>query len=216
MENFSINTKKTATLAIFEEPSVKAKSDELFETYKVDIESKIQEILDFLELTPSDEHFFENVTTLFKTNFYRRILKSAVELACSDAKQYNLLENVLHYLSYEMLAPAILTEPMIGAVIATLYNLSDTEGTKKINYSFMVFKLNHKYRSSNVLSFKKDISEEKNSCPECGCSCVCDESCGGDVNKCTSKIALTKKCNHHCSCYIAPFAEKHSDLFKNL
>ena len=46
MENFCITTKKTATLAIFEEPSVKAKSDEIFETYKEDIESKIQDILD--------------------------------------------------------------------------------------------------------------------------------------------------------------------------
>ena len=45
MENFSITTKETATLAIFEEAQVKAKSDELFKIYKDDIESKIQEII---------------------------------------------------------------------------------------------------------------------------------------------------------------------------
>ena len=173
MEIFCKPSKETATLAIFEEPSVKAKSDELFKTYKDDIEGKIKEIVDFLGLTPSND-FFENVTSLFKTNFYRQILKSAVELACSDAKKYNLLENVLHYLSYEMLAPAIRTEPMIRAVMSALYNLSDTDEYTKLKYSSMVFKFNRKYHTSNVLSFKKDISEKNNKCAECGCSCVCD------------------------------------------
>lgn len=216
MGNFHITTSRVATLAIFEEPSIKAKSDELFETYKEDIESKIQEILDFVGLTPSDELFFENVTTLFKTNFYRRILTIAVELACSDAKKYDLLENVLHLLSYETLAPAIRTDPMIEAIKPVIYNIPCETWAQNVSLANSVFRLNQKYHTSKVLSFKKDVSEKENKCGECGCSCVCDGSCGGDVNKCTSKIALTRNCNHHCNCYVGPFAKKHADLFKNL
>lgn len=216
MENFSITTTKTATLAIFEEPSVKAKSTELFKTYKDDIESKIKEILDFLEFTPSDENFFENVTSLFKENFYRKILTTSVELACSNAKKYNLLENILSLLSVEMFEHAIRTEPMIKAIKTAISSIPYETVFEKINHGSLIYKLEKKYQSLEVLSFKKDISIIEKKCPECGCSCVCDESCGGDVNRCTSKIALTKKCNHHCNCYVGPFAKKHANFFKNL
>lgn len=212
MENFCITTKKTATLAIFEEPLVKTKSDELFETYKDDIESKIQEIIDFLGLTPSDD-FFENVTSLFKTNFYRRTLTTAVEIACSTRKKYDILENVLSLLTVQMLAHAIRTEPMIEAFETALSSIPYKTALEKARYGSLIYRLEQKYQNSNILSFKKDISEKNNSCPECGCYCVCDGSCGGDVRKCTSKIALTKKCTHHCDCWIKPFVEKHKDEF---
>lgn len=213
MENFVIGI-KTATLAIFDEPSVKEKSDKLFETYKEDIESKIKEILDFLNLMPSNELSYENITALFKTNFHMRILNTAVAIACSNRKQYNLLENVLSLLSdKKMISQAIRTEPMLEAVIDALYNIPRETALETAKYGSLIFRLNRKYRESNILSLKKDITEQRKYCGECGCSCVCDESCGGDTNKCTSKTAVQKKCTHHCDCWIKPFVEKHKDEF---
>lgn len=215
MENFVICV-ENATLTIFKDPSVKEKSDQLFKANNEYLKNKIQEILSFIGLKFSDEISFEAILTIFKENFHKQVLISAIKMSCSDGEKYNLLENVLYFLSDRMLIYTAHTKPMIDAIQTVLYTLPEKTTLQHVRYSSLIFKLHRTYQESNILSFKKNISEKENRCGECDCSCVCDGSCGGDVNKCTSKIALTKKCNHHCSCYIAPFAEKHSDLFKNL
>jgi len=50
------------------------------------------------------------------------------------------------------------------------------------------------------LAMEKQL-EFRNYCGECGCHCECDGKCEGDYEKCTSEIALKKKCTHHCLCY---------------
>ena len=47
-----------------------------------------------------------------------------------------------------------------------------------------------------------DDGKQKNFCGGCNCSCTCDRGCNGDVEKCTSKKALEKKCSHCCECYM--------------
>ena len=39
-----------------------------------------------------------------------------------------------------------------------------------------------------------------NHCGESGCKCECDRSCGGDIEKCTSEVAVAKQCTHDCWC----------------
>lgn len=143
--NFVIEIKQTATLAIFDEPCVKEKADHLFNTYKEDIENRIQEILYFLKMEPCKELAHDNIAYYFKIYYYKSILYMAVENAVSIERKYNILENVLALLSVSSLAYAIRREPMIYAFSKAISSIPVKNALEKALHGSKIFLLEKEF-----------------------------------------------------------------------
>ena len=123
MEKILVSIKQDVPLTIFEVPSIKEKSELLFENNKQIIDSRIDQIMKFLEI--SDEQFYKNTVFYFKHYFYKSILNETVKVMFSSNGNYDVISTIISFLSDENLENAIMGEIMINAAekVVTLNNL---------------------------------------------------------------------------------------------
>ena len=113
MEKILVSIKQDVPLTIFEVPSIKEKSEHLFENNKQIIDSRIDQIMKFLEI--SDEQFYKNTVFYFKHYFYKSILNETVKVMFSSNGNYDAISTIISFLSDENLGNAIMGEVMVNA-----------------------------------------------------------------------------------------------------
>lgn len=209
MKNTLVRIKKDVPLTIFDEPSVSERVNQLFDGQQETIRQRVDEILAFLKVEPAEQLSHDNISFLFKAYFYKSIITDAVEMAFTEKGKYDVKDNIMSLLSETKLKDAIMGRPMIDAFKKAIQSIPPTSALSACLHGSKMFLLEQKFLNINPFrtSKVKVESEQNNFCGDCDCSCTCDGSCNGDTQKCTSKEAINKKCNHHCGCYLGPLSE---------
>ena len=187
-----VRFKKKLDLNILDNQTFQKRVNSLFDTT---IEKKIfhryNEILIFLQLESRKELLFDNIFELFKSYFFVSLIEEAIEISLTQKGKHDILKNIIDLLSVKKIENAIIGRPMIDAFSEALYQISRNTGLSTSIIDTTIESLVDKFIPKRI---------KYNSCHECGCSCTCDGSCKGNITKCTSKIAINKKCKHCCDC----------------
>lgn len=196
-----VRIQKDVPLTIFDEPTLAKQINNLFNGAEEKIKERVDEIAKFLELDSTNELSYDNISFLFKGNFFKLILNEAVEITFAGQGNYDILSNILSLLSEEKLETAIMGKPMINAFSKAICSINTDSALSTCLYGSKILLLEKEFLGKSIFPTFED--GQHNYCGDCGCSCTCDGDCNGDTKKCTSKKALAKGCNHHCSCYIS-------------
>ncbi len=204
-----VRIQKDVPLTIFDEPTLAKQVNNLFNGAEEKMKARVDEIVKFLELDATDEFSYENIAFLFKGYFFELILNEAVEITFAGQENYDILSNILSLLSEEKLETAIMGEPMVDAFSDAIHSIPTNSALSEGLNGSKILLLREKFLGESIFpTFKKKKKDEQyNFCGECGCFCTCDGGCNGDTQKCTSKIAIEKGCNHCCDCYIGSMVE---------
>ena len=204
MKKTLVRIQKDVPLTIFDEPALARRVNELFNGAEKKVKRRIDEILKFLKMDSVDELSYENITILFKENFFKSILNEAVEITFAGQRNYDILSNISFLLSEERLENAIMGEIMINAFSRAIRSVPVNSALSACLNGNKILLLEKEFLGKSILQTTKNKKKNsrKNYCEECGCYCTCNGDCNGDVNKCTSKKAIKEECNHCCICYV--------------
>lgn len=210
MKNTLVRIEKDVPLTIFDEPGVIGRVNQLFDSQQESIRQRVDEILAFMKVEPAEELSHDNISFLFKAYFFKSIMIEAVEMVFTETGKYDVKDNIMSLLSETKLKDAIMGKPMIDAFKKAIQSIPTTSALSACLHGSKIFLLEQKFLNINPFrTAKAKVEREKNNfCGECDCSCTCDGGCNGDTQMCTSKEAISKKCNHHCGCYLGPLSEK--------
>ena len=206
--------KREVPFTIFEQLAIKRREEFLFENAKDIILSRYKELVKEINMTPATELSYDNIISMFKPYFYEEVLNDAIELMFTKQPPYNVIANVLEILTEKKLKDAVYGQPMISAFNDAIASIPTDNTFEFILNRGKILIPQVKFLGSKVPWITPILNEvsgkniQNNCCTESGCSCSCDGSCEGETKKCTSHKAITKKCNHHCNCYMGPMKKK--------
>lgn len=149
-----IRVEQTLPLTIFDKPCIHSKVTQLFDGSEEKFKARYNEIITFLNAKPLAELSYENVSQLFKVNFYKLILNEAVELTFSGRGGYNALSNILSLLSEERLANAIFGKPMVDAFSTAIRSIPKDSALSTCLYGGKILLLEKEFLGVNYLLYK--------------------------------------------------------------
>jgi len=200
VNRWSLEINQEVPSNIFERPVISARIKELMYEYTEAIDKRIEEIKEFINLPSCPELENSFIRDVFKSYFCNHIANEAVHIAFMEQNAYNIEKNIIQLLTKVNMRKAIFGTPMIDAFSRAIRILSMHKSDDGYNENVILY-------SDTILTLREHFistKKKRNYCGGCGCSCTCDESCGGDYNKCTSD----RECTHHCGCFLNVVGEK--------
>lgn len=126
MENVKISVDQVIVeldKCILEEPEVKKALDEIFEKKNDEIEKRIIEMIEYLDMKPCSELSKENIMYFFRRYFEKWILNSAVNIVLQKNGCHDILSCIKSLIFEENLKDAIYGEVMIRAMSRAIRNI---------------------------------------------------------------------------------------------
>lgn len=158
-----VKIEQVLPLTIFDEPCLKERVNQLFDSMEQETRQRVSEIIKFLNLDSTDELSYDNIAFLFKIYFYKLILNEAVEMTFSGVGKYNVLTNILSLLSEEKLRNAIMGKPMIDAFSRAIRSIPTTDALEACLHGSKILLLEKQYLGiSNFPSLEEEENDKKN------------------------------------------------------
>lgn len=216
----TIKIERELSTKIFEEPKVKAAFKDIDYRALLRANEEALKLVKQLGIYPYQKHVFPypEVNSKFYENLKEFILNEALEMTFEGKNEFDLIKNIVSLSNDDTIEIALKGDPLLDAIAEIVKQWDEIGPIKTIIYCNRIATLRVDARK-NEISRKNDIAlkdrfkelndkKGKNFCGECGCTCTCDKSCMGDINKCTSTKALEKGCRHCCDCYLGPLITK--------
>lgn len=148
-----IRIKMNVPTSFLEEPIIKNKENELFDLMNEEIEKRITEIWEFIDMNEEYVRFSDNILLnvkdrikkRFKEKFWIKVLKDAVQLSFDGKGGFNILANTLQMISEENLRELLMGNTLIEIFVHELKAVpvgSPWDNSRRTN---KIYLLNQKY-----------------------------------------------------------------------